>query len=164
MVKRLAPGKYFVFHDSFRPAYANWKDLFEEGDTELTAVDHHAYLAWDFIPTVGQACNTQLLRNYAYSDDFRSNGIEVWIGEWSLATDTCAHWLMGFNDGRNGTGINATCKAVECPKSYLPADEFDTSFDRNSSEPLGPTSYYNASLVGITNGMCWDDAEYYNPS
>jgi|APCry1669188879_1035177.scaffolds.fasta_scaffold224724_1 hypothetical protein len=24
---------------------------------------------------------------------------DVWIGEWSLATDICGHWLGGFNDG-----------------------------------------------------------------
>ncbi len=23
----------------------------------------------------------------------------VWMGEWALATDSCAHWLGGFNDG-----------------------------------------------------------------
>jgi hypothetical protein len=23
----------------------------------------------------------------------------VWVGEWSLATDMCAHWLGGLNDG-----------------------------------------------------------------
>jgi hypothetical protein len=23
---------------------------------------------------------------------------EVWLGEWSLATDVCAFWLGGFND------------------------------------------------------------------
>ena len=23
---------------------------------------------------------------------------EVWVGEWSLATDVCALWLGGFND------------------------------------------------------------------
>lgn len=22
----------------------------------------------------------------------------VWLGEWALATDVCAHWLGGFND------------------------------------------------------------------
>jgi hypothetical protein len=29
-------------------------------------------------------------------DEFK---MEVWIGEWSLATDVCAMWLGGFNDG-----------------------------------------------------------------
>ena len=24
---------------------------------------------------------------------------EVWLGEWSLSTDTCAQWLGGFNNG-----------------------------------------------------------------
>ena len=23
---------------------------------------------------------------------------DVWVGEWSLATDVCALWLGGFND------------------------------------------------------------------
>ena len=31
---------------------------------------------------------------------------EVWHGEWSLATDSCAHWLGGFNDGKANYGKN----------------------------------------------------------
>jgi hypothetical protein len=42
---------------------------------------------------------------------------EVWHGEWSLATDSCAHWLGGFNDGKANYGKN--CTKVECPKPYL---------------------------------------------
>ena len=26
---------------------------------------------------------------------------EVWVGEWSLATDTCAFWLDNFNDSKS---------------------------------------------------------------
>ena len=112
MMQRLAPDKYFVFHDSFRPLYEHWDDLFDGNDTNLTAVDHHPYVAWKFLPTVDEVCNYQLVKNFAYAEDFRKNGIEVWIGEWSLATDNCAMWLEGFNDGKNGTGVNATCKAL----------------------------------------------------
>lgn len=64
-----------------------------------------------------------------YAKDFRENGYEVWIGEWSLATDTCALWLGGFNDANSNP---TNCKPVTCPRSYMPESEFDTSFDRGS--------------------------------
>lgn len=99
----------------------------------MTAVDHHGYFAWQSIQTVEDACNF-IDGESQFAADFRNAGIEVWWGEWSLATDTCAMWLGGFNDG----AINAVCKPVECPYSYMPADEFDTSFDRNLSEPQKP--------------------------
>jgi hypothetical protein len=45
----------------------------------------------------------------------------------------------------------------------LPADEFDTTFDRSSTEPLGPYAQNkNHSVVGITNGTCWDDSELWS--
>jgi len=43
---------------------------------------------------------------------------EVWVGEWSLATDDCAFWLGNFNDG----GSPGNCQWVDCPKPYLSGD------------------------------------------
>lgn len=41
-----------------------------------------------------------------FCDDYHENAknaenikYPVWFGEWSLATDVCATWLGGFNDG-----------------------------------------------------------------
>lgn len=63
------------------------------------------------------------------SDKWVQGGIEVWWGEWALATDVCAHWLGGFQDENNDVDQwpgNVTCKPVKCPKSYMP-DDFDTT-------------------------------------
>ena len=38
---------------------------------------------------------------------------DVWIGEWSLGTDFCAHWLGGFNEGNGAPQFE--CKRVDCP-------------------------------------------------
>ena len=129
LMKKYAPDAYFVFHNSYRTAWEDWADLFEPDDRHKVAVDHHHYIAWAFFDAVWMACLdvTQKFRKDAA--DFRRNGIEVWIGEWSLATDTCATWLGGFNDGITTLGVK--CKPVPCPKSYMPEDEFDTSFNRN---------------------------------
>lgn len=51
----------------------------------------------------------------------------VWIGEWSLATDVCAHWLGGFNDAN--THPQYTCNWKPCPYTYLPASVAE-DFDR----------------------------------
>ena len=76
-----------------------------------------------------------------FCDDYERNAstadkvkYEVWIGEWALATDVCAHWLGGFNDGN--TDPQFKCKKVSCPKSYLPAANA-VDFDR-TADMLGP--------------------------
>ena len=56
------------------------------------------------------------------------------MGEWSLATDTCAHWLGGFNDRQNNRD-EMKCKQVVCPESYLGEDYKDiTTINTN---PIG---------------------------
>ncbi len=60
-------------------------------------IDTHQYLAWwEKKDNIGAYCD-------AYGANMRQWGIAdlkypVWVGEWSLATDVCAHWLGGFND------------------------------------------------------------------
>ena len=78
-----------------------------------------------------------------FCDDYESNAknaesfkYEVWFGEWSLATDVCATWLGGFNDGN--TNPQQTCNWVDCPQTYLPAEnavDFDRTKDING--PFG---------------------------
>ena len=58
---------------------------------------------------------------------------EVWVGEWSLATDVCALWLGGFNDAN--TDASRECQRVECPTTYMPVH--GTDFDRTNPN-LGP--------------------------
>lgn len=97
MVRQYAPQAYFVFHNSFRPDWSDWEDLFAPGDREMTAVDHHGYFAWSNYQTVEDAC-AFIEGSSDFANDFRANGVEVWWGEWALATDNCAMWLGGFND------------------------------------------------------------------
>lgn len=88
--------------------------------------------------------------------DFKS---EVWIGEWALATDTCAHWLNGFND-MNGHP-QKTCEYVECPFTYL-TGEHEIDFDR-TAEKLGPFGGADDDKYQlIMNGQCQSDSLYYN--
>ena len=56
IVRKHAPEAYFVFHDSFRPAYKHWADLFEPDDRYKVAVDHHHYIAWSFYGAVWEGC------------------------------------------------------------------------------------------------------------
>jgi glucan 1,3-beta-glucosidase len=95
LTQTYAPQAWFVFHNSFQ-YWDTWNDLFPDNDHELVAMDHHYYQAWiNNMNTTGAFC-----------DDYEGNGktadsikYDVWWGEWSLATDVCAHWLGGFNDG-----------------------------------------------------------------
>jgi len=83
---------------------------------------------------------------------------DIWIGEWSLATDVCAHWLGGFNDGN--TDVQFQCKRVDCPKSYLP-DDLAVDFDR-TADMLGPFGTGNKDVVTIKKGMCSTDSSFFN--
>ena len=79
--------------------------------------------------TVEEFCNEY--EKYASQAD--NIKYDVWIGEWSLATDFCAHWLGGFNEG---SGVpQFECQRVQCPQSYMPTHGVD--FDRTASV-LGP--------------------------
>jgi hypothetical protein len=159
-MKQYAPDAYFVFHDAFHPAYTYWEDLFDKNDRSKVAVDHHHFTEFGSYNFVWMACFdiTQKYRQNAAA--WKANGYEVWIGEWSLATDTCATWLGGLNDGYNHMHIE--CKPVLCPKSYMPY-EFDTSFPRFNPSPLLPHSTNTMRPeIGIVNGVCWDDSEFFS--
>lgn len=82
----------------------------------------------------------------------------MWFGEWSLATDVCAHWLGGLNDGN--TDPQFKCKQVDCPYSYLP-DEWKVDFDR-SREINGPFGTGKPENVTIRKGKCTIDSEYFS--
>ena len=70
--------------------------MFPDNDHDKVVLDHHYYTAW----------NQQMTDKGKYCDDYGANTnaaksikYDVWFGEWALATDVCAHWLGGFNDG-----------------------------------------------------------------
>lgn len=162
LVQRYAPQAYFVFHDSFDQDYEAWKDLFVEEDRHMVAVDHHGYLAWTMNATVEEYC-TEWAQNVTGADPWVEAGYEVWWGEWSLATDTCAHWLGGFQDGKTNITEwpgNVTCNPVPCPKSYMP-DDFKTDFDREVEWPF-PRGAGIMDQVSVNKGMCWDDSLHFN--
>lgn len=140
MMKEQQPRLKFVFHDAFHFDPTLWNDLFEDGDTYNVVMDTHQYLAWwGAQPYIGAYCDGygNTLSNAA---NFK---YDVWVGEWSLATDVCALWLGGFND--NNTPYAYECEWVECPYSYLP-DEFAVDFDR-TADMLGPYGSNNLSTV-----------------
>ena len=89
-----APYAYFVFHSMNREDFEFWDDLFP--DAYLVAMDTHYSQAWKRgLWATGDVCE-DYERMAAKADNSK---YEVWLGEWSLATDPCAQWLGGFNDG-----------------------------------------------------------------
>jgi len=130
IVHSVNPDTKFVFHDSFHFDPSYWNDLFDQDDYTNVVMDHHYYQAWygrnEDIQTYCDSYGTEAaIAENLYMD--------VWIGEWSLATDTCAMWLGGFNNGGDSV---FECKQVDCPYSYL-SDSFAVDFDRTASS-LGP--------------------------
>lgn len=68
----------------------------DDEDISNVIMDTHQYFAWWSAQTEIQGyCN-------GYQELFEENApsikYEIWVGEWSLATDVCAMWLGGFND------------------------------------------------------------------
>ena len=155
MMKERQPRLKFVFHDAFHFDADFWNQMFSDDDHENVVMDTHQYFAWggqhgdigDYCDEYGGTLGNALNVKY-----------DVWVGEWSLATDVCALWLGGFNDAN--TDASRTCQRVECPHSYMNNHAVD--FDRNAST-LGP---YGASGIGkdhatISNGTCAIDSDWY---
>jgi hypothetical protein len=88
---------------------------------------------------------------------------EVWYGEWSLATDTCAHWLGGFNDGN--TKPVQQCQWVDCPKTYLDTTKFPNATVDASIGFNGPHGYGingDATDFLIQSGKCSTDSAHFS--
>lgn len=149
------PEAQFIFHDSYHTTGLAWNDLFEDDDMENVIYDFHPYIAFGakFESDIMTHCSQyetqlRLVSNVKYP---------VFAGEWSLATDTCAHWLNGFNDHRDDYAY--TCQLVECPKPYLDAD-LAPDFDRDAYV-LGPFGS-GTDLGAIHQGMCYNDSDYFS--
>lgn len=161
MVQKYAPQAYFVFHNSFRYDVNQWNDLFADDDIEKVAFDHHYYQAFNqpAFTTVEDSCN-DYEQNAAYADQFK---YEVWFGEWALATDVCAMWLGGFNDGN--TKPQAECQWVDCPETYLPVDIFTNATVDPSIASNGPYGYGidgDSSYYVVKNGKCSKDSGFFS--
>lgn len=158
MIKAHNPNLVFVFHDAFHFDANTWNDLFADDDHENVVMDTHQYFAWysqqgdigDYCDSYGGTFNNAAAIKY-----------DIWVGEWSLATDVCATWLGGFNDAN--TDASRTCQWVDCPTSYLTTQA--TDFDRTAAT-LGP---FGSSAVGQENrshafvkeGKCAIDSDHY---
>jgi len=99
ILRRNKPDALFVFHDAGHTGGASWNDMFPDYDMHNVVYDYHPYLAF------GSQFQEDIL---VHCDDYEkalslASDVKypVWAGEWSLATDVCAHWLNGFNDHRD---------------------------------------------------------------
>ena len=156
LMKEYNPDLIFVFHDAFHFDGSVWNDMFDDDDHENVVMDTHQYFAWwgpqddvgDYCDGYGGTMSTALDVKY-----------DVWVGEWSLATDVCALWLGGFNDAN--TDAVHTCQRVECPTSYMPVNGVD--FDRTVAK-LGPfgASGKDFDHPTIQNGTCAIDSDHYD--
>ena len=99
-VRHGAPHWIFVMDSSFRGGEV-FRDDFMRGCPNK-AVDKHPYHAW---APWGQV-ETYYKRSCGWADENVAIEEEVDVpviaGEWSLAMDTCAMWLLGFNDMQPG--------------------------------------------------------------
>ena len=157
MMQEQAPHLKFVFHDSFHGDAGTWNDLFDD-DYDNVIMDTHRYFAWGGQHgDIGTYCD-EYGRDIASLQEIK---YDVWVGEWSLATDVCATWLGGFNDAN--TDATRTCQRVDCPYSYLATEGVD--FDR-TAESLGPYGANGAALTSdhavIKSGKCAIDSDYYD--
>ena len=130
-MRRDAPHLKFVFHDSGHLTPDDWDDLFDDDDIHNVVLDNHFYRAWSWDnDSIEKVCDyykehMEMLAGHKY---------EVWVGEWSLATDDCAFWLGNFNDG----GSPGNCQWVDCPYSYLSGDlAVDLDRDAYMQGPFG---------------------------
>jgi len=156
MIKEQQPRIVFVFHDAFHWDANTWNDLFADDDHENVVMDTHQYYAWwGQKDSIGDFCDG-MGGNFNMASQVK---YDVWVGEWSLATDVCATWLGGFND--SNTDAARTCKRVDCPKTYLPTQ--GTDFDR-TVEKLGPfgLSGKDRSHSTIQSGTCPIDSDWYS--
>ena len=141
----------FVFHDAFQFSADVWNDLFN--DTEKVVLDTHFYTAWWAASSNGvQGYCDGYMSGLAEANNIK---YDVWVGEWSLATDVCAMWLGGFND--NNSPYVYECSWVDCPYSYLP-EPYAADFDR-TAESLGP---YGPGSQTVRYGQCATDSAHFS--
>ena len=155
MMRNFNPDLVFVFHDAFHFDANTWNDLFDDDDHENVVMDTHQYFAWGGQHgDIGTYCD-EYGGTMGHAFDIK---YDVWVGEWSLATDVCALWLGGFNDAN--TDASRPCQWVDCPTTYL--TEHGTDFDR-TAEVLGPygSSGLSRDHSVIRNGQCAIDSAFY---
>jgi glucan 1,3-beta-glucosidase len=151
LIKSKAPHLVFVFHDAFQFSSNVWNDLFDDDDIDNVVMDTHFYTAWwGSNKDIGAYCD-----GYGQGlSEAKNIKYDVWVGEWSLATDVCAMWLGGFND--NNSPYVFECNWISCPYSYLKENAVD--FDR-TAPTLGPNG---TNPQTVQYGNCSSDSLYFN--
>ena len=67
--------------------------MFPDDDIDNIVLDTHYYTCYiDKLNSIEEYCDSYKT-NLAEASKIK---YEVWVGEWSLATDKCALWLGGF--------------------------------------------------------------------
>ena len=115
LVRDRAPHWLFVMHDSFNATLAEWGD-FMVGCPNF-AIDSHLYQAWN-APAPLETFVASTCADGPRLDRLRQGGLNLVVGEWSLATDNCAMWLNGFNDNLPGYPL-VDCMRVPCAEPYM---------------------------------------------
>lgn len=123
----------------------DWNDLFEDGDHDMVALDHHATAAKS--PLVVPMSTSKQVCTW-YMDEFAMAAhikYEVWAGEWSLGTDNCNLWFDGFQTQSQPWYF--PCNITDMPKSYLNSS-FNTSYDEKKTfhSPYGDGSPDQAGM------------------
>jgi len=80
---------------------------------------YHAWAGWGKMPTYYERSCSWAAENELVEDTYQWPVIS---GEWSLAIDTCAMWLLGFNDMQPGEP-RAICDMIELPPCYTGDDQ-----------------------------------------
>jgi glucan 1,3-beta-glucosidase len=142
-----APHLKFIYHDSFRTEV--WKNFLT--NCSNVALDWHIYQAWN-IERYGDQFLLEADNYKTYISKMNDMGVQLVVGEFSLATDNCAMWLNGFQDNLEGFPITS-CKYAPCPFPYINVKDFDRTkniispFGTGLSTPLLGTCPYEGLLL-----------------
>merc|ERR1712051_645247 len=117
-------------HNLLQTFYRDVKKMMEEQQPRLKFVFHDSFhfgaSDWNDMFSDEDGWDNVVMDTHQY---------DVWVGEWSLASDVCALWLGGFNDANTDVDSRAPCQRVQCPTSYMTEQAVD--FDRAAAQ-LGP--------------------------
>jgi glucan 1,3-beta-glucosidase len=142
-----APHLTFIYHNSFRDNI--WHDFLI--NCSNVAMDWHIYQAWNR-ERYGDQFLLEADGYTTYIENFKKQGIEIVVGEYSLATDNCALWLNGFQDNLDTYPVTP-CKYAPCPFPYIDVNDFDrvsniiSPFGTGLSAPYMGTCPYEGNIV-----------------